>query len=65
MEIDQVLWIRIRSDPKLLAGSESGKNHSGSESEQLRILNEFEVKLLWKLVNFYNYFSTKMLNLKI
>jgi hypothetical protein len=27
------IWIRIR------------KNHSGSESEQLRIRNEFEVKL--------------------
>jgi hypothetical protein len=35
-------------DPKFLAGSGSGKNHSGSESEELRILNEFEVKLLWK-----------------
>jgi hypothetical protein len=37
-----VVWIRIRSDPKLLEGS--GKNHS--RSGQLRIRNEFEVKLL-------------------
>jgi hypothetical protein len=40
-----VLWIRIRSDPKLFAGSGSRKNHSGSE--QLQIRNEFEVKVLW------------------
>jgi hypothetical protein len=41
-----VLWIRIRirSDPELLAGSRSGKNHSGSR--QLQIRNEFETKLL-------------------
>ncbi len=37
------VWIRIRSDPKQLAGSGSG-TYSGSG--QLRILNEFEVKLL-------------------
>jgi hypothetical protein len=34
--------IPIREDPKLLAGSGSGKNGSG----QLRIRYEFEVKLL-------------------
>jgi hypothetical protein len=41
-----VLWFQIRSDPKLLArsGYGSGKNHS--ESGQLWIRNEFEVKLL-------------------
>ncbi len=44
--LQSVLRIRIRSDPKLDAGSGSGKNHSGSE--QLRIRNEFEVKLLWE-----------------
>ncbi len=37
---------------------------SGSGSEQLRIRNEFKVKLLKKIMNFYN-FSTKMFNLKI
>jgi hypothetical protein len=42
--ISAVLWIRIRSDPKLLAGSE--KNHFGFGSGQLRIQNEFEIKLL-------------------
>jgi hypothetical protein len=34
-----VLWIRIQSDQKLFSGS--GKKHSRSESEQLRIRNEF------------------------
>jgi hypothetical protein len=45
-----VLWIRIpiREDPKLFAGSGSGKNDSG----QLRIRYEFEVKLLTKMLNF-------------
>jgi hypothetical protein len=33
-----VLWIRIRLDPKLLAGS-------GSGTEQFRIGNEIEIKL--------------------
>jgi hypothetical protein len=56
-------------DPKCLTGSGSvygsGKNHSGSG--QLRIRNEFEVKLLRKLIKF-DTFSTKMpkmLNLTI
>ncbi len=39
-----VLWIWIRSDPKILAGSGAGKKHSWSG--QLRIRNEFETKLL-------------------
>ncbi len=39
-----MLCIRIRSDPKLLAGS--GKNPSGSGTEQLWIRNEIGVKLL-------------------
>ncbi len=34
------------SDPDLLAGSRFGKKHSGAE--QLQIRNEFEIKLLWK-----------------
>jgi hypothetical protein len=38
-----VLWIRIRSNPKLQAAFECGKNHSGTG--QLPIRNEFEVKL--------------------
>jgi hypothetical protein len=42
--------IRILSDPKHLAGSVSGKNHSGSRSKQFRIRNEFEGKLLRQLV---------------
>jgi hypothetical protein len=41
------------------------KNHSGSGSEQLRIQNEFEVKLLLKLLKQFHNFSTKMLNLTI
>jgi hypothetical protein len=40
------LWIRIRLDPKLLAGSR--KNLSGSGTEQLWVRNEIEVKLLKK-----------------
>ncbi len=58
--IFSVLWIWIRSDPKLLAGSGygSGKNHSCSG--QLRIQNEFELKLLLKTEKFDN-FSTKCL----
>jgi hypothetical protein len=39
-----LLWIWILSDPKLLVGSGSGKNASGTE--QLWIRNEIEVKLL-------------------
>jgi len=39
---------RIRSDPKLLAASGNGYGKNPSESEQLRLQNEFEVKLLWK-----------------
>jgi hypothetical protein len=44
-------------DQKLLAGSGSGKNHSGCGYEQLRIRNEFEVKLLLntgKILKFLN-----------
>ncbi len=41
-------------DPKLLAGSGSGKNHSG---------NEFEVKLLWKTAKLW-YFRNKNAQLK-
>ncbi len=41
-----VLWIRIRLDPKFLAGS--GKSPSGSGTKQLWIRNEIEVKLLKK-----------------
>jgi hypothetical protein len=48
----EVLWIRIRMDPKLLAGHGSGKNHSGSG--QLRIQNEFEVNYSEKLIKFLN-----------
>jgi hypothetical protein len=46
------IWIRNRSDPKLLAGSGSGsgKNHSGSGSGQLRIRNYSE-----KLTKFDNF----------
>ncbi len=54
-----VLWIRIRirSDPNFLAGSGygSGKYHSGSR--QLRIRNEFELKLLWKTDKIWQYFN--------
>ncbi len=53
------LLFRYRSsvvDPKLWAGSVFGKNHSGFESEQLRILNEFEVKLLWKTGKIWQFF---------
>ncbi len=46
----QVLWIRIRSDPNLLAvaGSGYGSIKILSGSGQLRIWNEFEIKVLWK-----------------
>jgi hypothetical protein len=58
-----VLWIRIRSDPKLLAvpfpDMDPGKSFL-SVSGQLRIRNEFEIKLI-KL----EYFSTKIINSKI
>ncbi len=58
-----VLWIRIRksirSDPKLLlAGSGSRKNHSGSRPGQLRILNEFVEKLLWKTDTIWQFLNT-------
>jgi hypothetical protein len=58
------IWILIRSDPKLLAGSGSRKNNSGSG--QLWIRNEFEKRKEYsgKLIKF-DYFSTKMFNLKI
>jgi hypothetical protein len=40
----------VDPDPKLFAGSGSGKNHSASE--QLRIRNEFEIKVLWNTGKF-------------
>jgi hypothetical protein len=43
-KLPQCCWLRIQWDSKLFAGS--GTNHS--EYEQLRIRNEFEVKLHWK-----------------
>jgi hypothetical protein len=46
------MWIRIRSDQNLLAGSGSEKHHSGSG--QLRIRNEFEVKNNLKILQFPN-----------
>ncbi len=48
------IWVRIRSDPKLL---------SGSGSEQLRIRNKFEVKLLWKTGTIWQFL--RMLNCRI
>jgi hypothetical protein len=45
--------MRIRLDPKVLSGS-------GYGSGQLQIQNEFEVKLLRKMIKFDD-FSTKML----
>ncbi len=56
-----VLWIRIGSDPKLLEGSGSGKNHSGTGTEQLLVRNEVEVNLLWKTGRIWQ-FLKKMLN---
>jgi hypothetical protein len=54
-----VLWIRIRSDPKFLAGSwsgyRSGKNHCGSG--HLRIRKKFEVKLLLKTDKILEFFN--------
>ncbi len=45
-------FCRIRSDPKLFAGSGSrvgsGINHFGAGSKAAPIPNEFETKLLWK-----------------
>jgi hypothetical protein len=49
-------------DPKVLAGSGSGKHHSGSE--QLLIRNESEVKLLWKTDKIFH-FPPKICNLKM
>ncbi len=40
----------VDPDPKLLAGSEFGGNHSGSGSWQLRIRNEFEVGISHRYV---------------
>jgi hypothetical protein len=48
----------VRSDPKLLGGSGCEKNHSGSGPEQqLRIRNEFEVKLYAQFKNMNSFLS--------
>jgi hypothetical protein len=56
----------VRSDPKLLGGSGCEKNHSGSGPEQqLRIRNEFEVKLYAQFKNMNSFLSKKYSSKKL